>query len=166
MTSVTFINKDIIEIKQTDLDLLKSEAKKSSLRRARLCLHKNSDEQVHEMIIAFCFDSYVTPHRHVNKTESFHVIEGKLAVIIFDESGDVVNKIIMAPLESVFTFLYRLSSPLWHTVIPMTEYAIIHETTTGPFIQGEAERPKWAPNGNEHKSVNRFMERLRQAVSY
>jgi cupin fold WbuC family metalloprotein len=166
MSSVRFINKDIIEIGKTDLDILKSEAQRSPLRRARICLHKNYDEQVHEMIIAFCFDSYVIPHRHVNKIESFHIIDGKLAIIFFDEIGEVINKIIMAPLGSGFTFLYRLSSPLWHTVIPITEYVIIHETTAGPFIQGEAERPKWAPDENEHESVKRFVEKMRQAAIY
>lgn len=140
-----FCNEDIIEIKKEDMARLKKEALKSSTRRARLCLHKSHDDKVHEMVIAFCRDSYTQPHRHLKKSESFHIIEGEMEVLLFDNEGKVIRRIKMGPVGSSLTFFYRLSINLWHTVIPLTEFVIIHETTSGPFIERQNEFADWSP---------------------
>lgn len=144
-----FYRRTIIEVGGKDADKLKRMALKAPLKRARLCLHHKHNDKVQEMIIAFCKDSYVRPHRHNKKSESFHIIEGRLLVVIFDKKGRVVRKIKMAPYGSGKTFCYRLSANLWHTVIPLTKFVIIHETTKGPFIKGESEFPGWCPDGKK-----------------
>ena len=78
----------------------------------RICAHKNQLDRLHEMIIVLNDSHFVTPHKHFNKSESFHVIDGSLAVVIFSEEGDPVKTIILdADGDSVF---YRLSDELFH----------------------------------------------------
>ncbi|MBL7085931.1 MAG: WbuC family cupin fold metalloprotein [Candidatus Cloacimonetes bacterium] len=139
---------------------MKRAAVEAPLKRARFCLHHDLTNQVHEMVIAFCRESYVRPHRHKNKSESFHVIEGKLAVIFFDDEGKVTRRIKMGPVGSNSTFLYRLSSNLWHTVVPLSEFVIIHETTTGPFIKEESEFAPWSSVDDDPKGIERFLAKI------
>jgi cupin fold WbuC family metalloprotein len=112
------------------------------------------------MVIAFCRGSFNRPHRHRNKTESFHVIEGKLMVVFFDDCGRIVRGIRMGPYGGDQTFLYRLSSSVWHTVVPLTEFVIIHETTTGPFLKEETEYPAWGPGETDGEEIKAFMAKI------
>ena len=50
------------------------------------------EHPVQEMVIAFYKDSYVRPHRHIGTSESFHVAEGEIDVIFFDEVGKPTNR--------------------------------------------------------------------------
>lgn len=160
MSTVFFSNQEITEVGQEQLDRLKQAATQAPLKRARLCLHHNHSDKVQEMVIAFCQESYVRPHRHVNKSESFHVIEGDLAVVFFDNKGHVTRRIKMSPCGSGRTFLYRLSSSLWHTVMPLSEFVIIHETTTGPFVKGETEFASWGPEEADADGIRAFLARI------
>ena len=161
-----FVGKDITEIKAKDLVRIKESAKSSPLKRARLCVHKDHGDRIHEMIIAFHNGSYVRPHRHLNKIESFHIIEGELLIIFFDDNGNVTQKIKMATCNSGETFFYRLSVCAWHMVIPFSEYVIIHEITNGPFIEGETEFPTWSPDGSDREAVKDFLSKILNGKSF
>ena len=78
---------DIVEIGSDWLARLKAAASESPLRRSRVCLHADDDAPVHEMILVLCQDTLFQPHRHLTKAESFHMIEGELDLVIFDEDG-------------------------------------------------------------------------------
>ena len=84
--SITCINND-------DLLRIKEDAYASRLRRSRICVHESADDPVQEMIIAICQDSYIAPHKHVGKTESFHVIEGQADIYFFDACGKMMEMI-------------------------------------------------------------------------
>lgn len=155
-----FCTQEITEVRGEQLDILKQSAKQDPLRRARLCLHHDHSDKVQEMVIAFYRDSYVRPHRHLNKSESFHVIEGKLAVIFFDDNGNTTRRITMSTCGNGQTFLYRVSSSLCHMVIPLSEFVVIHETTTGPFVKEETEYPTWGPEEDDTVGIKTFLERI------
>jgi cupin fold WbuC family metalloprotein len=156
MSVIFFRGQDIIRIERPALEALKKDAEKAVLRRARLCLHQSHDDKVQEMVIAFCRDSYVPPHRHLGKSESFHVIEGELMVVFFDSEGNVTERLKMGAIDSGLPFLYRLSSSIYHTVIPLTEWVIIHETAAGPFVKEES-FPTWAPGQDDAEGIKSFI---------
>ena len=139
-TSVFFLeDRDIITITHPDIDKLKKAAAEASLRRSRCCLHQSHDDNVQEMVIAFCQDSNVPIHRHRNKSESFHIIEGKLEILFYDDQGNITERIEMGTFGTGLPFLYRLSSDKWHTVKPLSDFVVIHETTSGPFIKEDVD---------------------------
>lgn len=118
---------------------LKAAAVAAPLRRFRYCLHKTPDDLVQQMVIAFCRDSEIPIHRHRNKTESFHIIEGEVDVKFFADDGSELESIHLGELNSGYPFIYRLSAPIWHTVKPCTEFVILHEITAGPFNSKDVE---------------------------
>ena len=61
--------------------------------RVRLCTHQSVEDAVHEMLIVHIKGTYIRPHKHPNKSESFHIIEGNLDVVVFDDAGDLLEVI-------------------------------------------------------------------------
>ncbi len=135
----------ICRVATEDLALIRRGAEQSPRRRCRICAHSGSDASVHEMIIALDRRSYVRPHRHIGKSESFHLIEGAVDVVVFDAVGAVSCVIELRPVSEGGPFYYRLSEALYHMPLTRSEMAIIHETTNGPFRPEDTEYAPWAP---------------------
>ena len=160
MSVAIFPDKPIVVIGAKELRDLKEAAREADLRRARICLHRTHDDPIQEMIIALCRDSYIRPHRHIHKTESIHVMEGELLILFFDDEGEVTRKIRMGPGKPERCAIYRLSTDTWHTVIPITEMAVFHETVNGPFDRANTQYPAWAPEENSPSQIQLFIERI------
>src|SRR5262245_13320139 len=73
------------------LDELLQQARISPRRRAILCLHDGDWEHAHRMLNALAVGTYVRPHRHEDKHkgEGFIILRGKLALLIFTDTGEV-----------------------------------------------------------------------------
>lgn len=158
-SKATFNQDWVIDIKKRDIENLKKSS--MSPKSVRICLHDSPDAALHEMLIAHKKDNYVKPHKHLNKSESFHIIEGEMDVFIFDMSGEIIRKIQMGDYKSGKSFCYRLSRSEYHTVLPKTKYVVFHEVTNGPFKREDTVFGKWAPDEEEVEAVNSFILRLK-----
>lgn len=116
------------------------------------------------MLIALSKGTYVRPHRHARKTESFHVVEGLGRVVIFDDKGDIRNVVEMGPPGSGRPFYYRLQKPYYHTVLVTSDAFVIHETTDGPFKASETEFAPWAPEEEDPLGRRAFLKQLRATI--
>ena len=105
-----YSRKPITEIDQSTIEVLLNEMEGTPRKRIRLCLHDDVGNPLHEMAIVLGRESYIRPHKHEGKTESFHIIEGRLSVVFFDDDGKVQKVLRMGPLHSGLTFFYRLST--------------------------------------------------------
>lgn len=83
-------------ITQFEIDNLIFQAKKSPRKRAILRLHEYH-EPVQRMVNAMIPGTYVTPHKHENpdKVELFSILKGRIAVLQFDEVGEVLAVVIL-----------------------------------------------------------------------
>jgi cupin fold WbuC family metalloprotein len=131
------------------IDRLMSVALQSPLRRSRLCLHRSDDDKLHEMIIALARDCLFQPHRHPVKSESFHMIAGRLIIVIFKEDGTPIRSLLLSPPGEGGVVCYRLCTPAFHAVLPLDEVVVYHEITNGPFIKNDAVIAEWAPKSGE-----------------
>lgn len=153
----------IIEVDDATIDMLIEAAAFEPKRRARLNLHNSDDDLLHEMIIAFRKDSLNMPHRHVGKSESMHVMLGRVDIVTFDDDGHPLRRIRIGDLTHCrfHSTIFRMAAPLWHTVIPIDDVVVVHETTNGPFVPGKnMEIPPWAPHESE---LAAWVEGLREA---
>jgi|TARA_B100001964_G_C14208814_1_gene589459 glucose-6-phosphate isomerase len=134
-----------------DIESLKDKANKSFRKRYRICLHHSTDHLTQEMIICLKGFNYFRPHKHpLMYSESYHLIEGALDVYLFDDDGAVIQIIKLASPNfksgEKRDTLYRLSKPIFHLVIPRTEWTIYHEVATGPFNKNKSvEHAPFAP---------------------
>lgn len=130
---------------------LKELADASPLKRARICLHKSADESIHEMLIVLARGVYIRPHRHINKTESFHLVEGRASAVFFDDAGNVTERLKLGRSLG-HTFIYRIEAPVFHTQVVHSKHLVFYEVTRGPWVPGETEYASWAPeeSGNTY----------------
>jgi len=154
---VLYADDPIVSVDAAAIDVLKRAALMNPRRRIRLCAHRDTGDGLHEMLIVHTRDTYVRPHLHVGKSESFHVIEGDVDVVIFDEGGGVAEVIAMGPVQSGRRFFYRIADPLYHTLLIRSDLLVFHETTTGPFRRDQTLFAPWAPDGNDPVETERFL---------
>ena len=159
MASVFQNHDDLIIVDKDWIERVKDSARVATLRRARLNLHQSNDDKVQEMLIAFCGNSLNAPHRHVGKSESMHVIEGRVLIVFFNEDGSVMRRQLLGAPGTNLASLYRLCSPDWHTVIPLDDIVVIHEVTTGPFRARSETQPSWIPIDNQN--LQQLIDRLK-----
>jgi cupin fold WbuC family metalloprotein len=150
---VLYTTESITFVGAADIAHFKELARQNPRKRVRLCTHPSETDALHEMLIVRGGGSYVQPHSHPGNSEAFHIIDGDLTVVIFNDDGSVAQRIPMGQSGSGRTFYYRLSLPLYHTVIVESDYAVFHEVTNGPFRLGETRFAAWAPGPNDDQET-------------
>ena len=135
----------IVRIGDEEMAFLKTQARANPRKRARICAHRTNDDALHEMIIAISAASYIHPHRHPGKSESFHVIEGEVDVVVFDDAGAIVEVIELGAAGPGRKFYYRLSESAFHTLLIRSDFLVVHEVTNGPFARDRTVLAPFAP---------------------
>lgn len=143
---------------------LKELARGNARRRVRLCAHPAPEDRLHEMFIVLGKGSYIRPHRHPGKSESFHVIEGEADLLLFDDTGTPVDRIGLGGYPTGGTFYFRIDRARFHSVVVLSESFVFHETTNGPFNRNDTEFALWAPGEQETDAGRRFMRKALQEM--
>jgi cupin fold WbuC family metalloprotein len=112
------------------------------------------------MLIIHARDAYVRPHKHIGKSESFHVVEGEADIIIFNQQGDIKEVVSMGDYSSGKNFYYRITDALYHTVMITSEILVFHESTNGPFVRSDTIFAPWSPEEDNHAMAKEFMNKL------
>jgi len=150
-----------IAIDADNISCLCQWAREALRQRARICIHESADAAVHEMMIAVCGTSYIHPHRHTHKMESFHVVGGCADVVFFDHAGGIEAVQRIAAPGSSLPFYLSVRNNAWHTVLPRSDVFVIHEVTNGPFVPAQTELAPWAPAEDDRRAANAYREALK-----
>lgn len=153
---------EIVRLDARAIELVRKHAMQNARGRARICTHKALTDPVHEMVIAIRSDSYIRPHRHCSKTESFHLIDGEGQIAILTDEGEVADVVALGPGRN---FYYRLDSPRYHTLLINSPVLVIHETTNGPFAPGQADLAPFSPVEEDRATAADYIDRLRLMVA-
>ena len=161
---VFYCKEAIVRVGAAELAFLKERAAANRRRRARLCAHGGVDDGVHEMIIVHAQGAYVRPHRHKNKSESFHMIDGAMQVVLMADDGELSKVFEMGPAGQGEMFYYRLNESIYHTVLPTTDWVVFHEVTNGPFRPGDTQGAPWAPAIEDEQAAREYLAKLGQGL--
>ena len=162
-------NDNIVTISKNTIDELKNLASNNKLNKSRLLLHNKNDNKLHEMLIVHLSSppksfKYNIPHKNINISKSWLVIEGEILIVIFNDEGDILEHYFIGKKSIDQDFMIRLNNSYYHTLIPTTATVVYIESLIGPFA-GRNDAP-WAPKedtilGQEYinnicKSLNVF----------
>ena len=161
---VLFADERIVKLGRRELDLLIQGAKANQRKRMRICAHPDTEDRLHEMFIAVQRGVYIHPHKHLNKSESFHVIQGSVDIVLFDDYGNITGVNRVADHASGEAFYHRISDPCYHTLLVRSEFLVFHEITNGPFQLEQTQYAPWAPDEADHKAAQEYMEWLTRTV--
>lgn len=105
----------VVHFTSEEVVFLEREAQCTQKRRARILAHPDQDAKMHEMLIAFCRDSWNPPHSH-EKAESMLLLKGMMTVSL-PAMGQVI---ILHALD----FL-RIPGGVVHQPLPVTDCVVL-----------------------------------------
>ena len=151
---------EVVRFDSRYVDLVKQSAAKNARGRARICAHRGPSDTLHEMLIAIRSDSYIRPHRHHQKIESFHLVDGSVDVVIFNDDGSTAD---VVELSIQGNFYYRLDSLRYHTLLIHSPMLVIHEITNGPFDLSLSDVASFSPPEGD-STASDYIDRLKLQV--
>ncbi|WP_432821262.1 WbuC family cupin fold metalloprotein [Trichloromonas sp.] len=121
-------------------------AKESPRLRKNHNLHASYDEPCQRLLNAVEPGSYIRPHRHLDpaKPESFLLLRGSLAALIFADDGQIER---IVPL-SVGSGCQGIDIPagFWHSLVSLAPGTVFFETKPGPYqALSDKDFAPWAP---------------------
>jgi len=157
--------KGMVQVDRAQIEFLKAQAARNPRHRARLCAHKDSQDRIHEMLIALTQDVYIRPHKHLHKSESFLVIDGSAMVVYFDDAGGIAEVLNIGEARSGRPFYFRNDDERYHTQVITSPFLVFHEATNGPFNRADTVFAPWSPEETDPEGVRAFLERLRRQAA-
>ena len=124
----------------------------------RICMHKNTSDRHHDMIILQQKKNFYLPHKHLKKGETYHIIKGKMMCVLFYNNGKIKSKCIINKND-----IFRTPLNTFHTMVPLTNYVIYHESKNGPFLKkSDSIFPFWINKLKKSKQeILKFKKKLR-----
>jgi cupin fold WbuC family metalloprotein len=150
------------------LDELWQKALLAPRRRAILRFHDGDWEHAHRMLNALTVGTYVRPHRHEDQHqgEGFILLRGKLALLIFDDNGEVVAE--QSRMLSSETGCFGMDIPpgVWHSLVAI-EDSVIYEVKgqpAGGYVQAQdKDFAPWSPEEGS-READEYRQSLQEAA--
>src|SRR5215831_2890890 len=154
-------NQDPVIVSNEQVRRLAQAAKTAPRGRARLLLHQQRSDNLHEMVIALPPDSCDHPHINFRSGKSFLALSGQFAVMRFSDDGSTIEPFVLsAGRQWAGCRMIRLRQPAWHTIIPLGGDTVFLETIIGPF---EGNRfADWFPDAVQEAAREAWSENLRE----
>lgn len=124
-------------------------------------LHPSDESRCHRLLNAIEPASYIRPHRHLDpeKDEAFILIRGRLAVVLFSDTGAVTETVILSHQDGILAA--DVPSGVFHTAVSLEPGTVFFEAKAGPYLPlGEAESAAWAPSEGDSGAAP-YLEQLR-----
>ena len=166
-----FFKKEITVFDEKFLSFLEKNYSKYK-KDIRICMHMNTSDKHHDMVLLNQKKNFYSkwlknekkgslPHKHLDRGETYHVIKGKMAVVLFNNHGTIKYTCVLNQ-NSIF----RTPINTFHTQIPLTKYVIFHESRTGPLPKyGHCIFPSWMKKfKNNKKEVTKFHEQVKTRI--
>ena len=169
-TKAFFFKKESTVFNKKLLDFLKKYYKKNK-KDIRVCMHRDPSDKHHDMVLLQKRKDFYKPwfenrkmgtfpHKHLKKGETYHLIKGKIACVIFNNNGKIRSVFKLNPND-----IFRTPINVYHTQVPLTEYVIYHEAALGPFKKGNSVFPKWAIKfKNNKKEILKFQKEIKARI--
>lgn len=136
----------------------------SDRKRFAKILHQPGAE-FNEVFNFINHDSYMQPHLHPGneKIEHIHVIEGRLAILFFNDSGSIIDCTV---LEKGGVSSVAVPAFTWHTYVMLAENVITYETMMGVYQLETWKRfADWAPLEGGADGADYLASLRREALS-
>lgn len=123
-----------------DKDLLDSVSEKavdSPRLRMNYNFHEAMDAKAQKLLNALEPGTELPIHRHLHTTETYILLRGKIRVLFYNESKELVESIELNPLD----YKYGVDIPAgqWHTLEVLESGTVIFEVKDGPYTPLTAE---------------------------
>jgi len=147
-------------VSEKSLSELSQKAALLPRKRLNLNFHEDLADPINRMLNAIEPGTYLQPHKHENpdKREVFIVLRGSLIVVIFDNSGDPVDFVLLDPQKG--NHAIEVPPGVWHSVISLKSGTVVYEIKDGPYQQiSDKNFASWAPKEG-HPDCDKYLQEL------
>lgn len=139
---------------------LSAQATASPRQRQHHNFHR-MDEPCHRLAVGLQPGTYIAPHRHLaaDKAEALLALKGRLGLLIFSDSGEVVAQRVLAAASDCVGV--DLPPGVFHALVVLDADSVLFECKAGPYRPvGEGELAPWAPVEG-HPAAADYLEWMR-----
>ncbi len=154
----------VVRIDSGLLDAVSAQAKASERLRMNHNFHTDFADPINRMLNALEPDTYCRPHKHEDpdKREVFLVLRGKLAVLFFNDTGEVTEVVKLDATAG--SYGVEIPPGVWHTLVCLEPNSVAYEVKDGPYLQPlDKNFAPWAPAEGE-EGVAAYLEFLSSFV--
>ncbi len=158
----------MIKIDNSLISAISEKAQKSDRKRMNYNFHKAAYDSLQRLINAIEPYSYIQPHKHENpdKREIFFILKGRMAVVEFDDHGNILDHIILDAEKG--NFAVEIPERTWHTIISLEKNSVAYEFKDGPYNADEDKNfATWAPKEGDSNSsayIENLLENLQLKI--
>lgn len=150
------------------LDELVMQAEVSPRLRQHQNIHATFDDPCQRLFNAIEPGSYIRPHRHasVPRDELLVAIRGLMALLIFDDEGQVKRVVRFGSQKygPDFAVGIEVTPTTWHTVLALVPGSVLLEIKPGPFDPAQPKNlADWAPAEGSQR-VHKYLSDLHKSL--
>jgi cupin fold WbuC family metalloprotein len=135
------MEKRITDVLLNELD---RKARESPRLRTNHNLHEGPQAAIQRLAVKLRQGTYIRPHRHPQRWELGLVLQGRMDLVLFDDSGTLTERVTMTPVRG--TLAVELPQAQWHSYVSVSDAATFFEVKEGPYDPAtSSEFASWAP---------------------
>ncbi len=136
--NVLYLNDKIKKINSADLKFLLKKSESTKNKSIRLCIHKNKQSILHQMLIIHPKNFIVPPQYHL-KEEIIKVVSGKAKLNYFRNNGKIEKSFLL----NKDNFFHLIAPKKIHNLEIISKKFIFLEVSLGPFKKNNTLYPDW-----------------------
>ena len=123
---------------------LGKKAEASPRLRTNHNLHEVSEAPVQRLAVKLRRGTYIRPHRHPQRWELGICLQGRIDLVLFDNSGALTERTTLTPVHG--TLALELPPAIWHSYVCVSDGATFFEVKEGPYDPAtSSEFAPWSP---------------------
>lgn len=157
--------KEVRVIDDNLISSLSEEAQSSPRKRTIFRFHEHP-EPVQRMLNAIEPESYIQPHKHQNpdKPEVFLILKGKLAMVFFDDQGEILQTEILDENGPVYGV--DIAPGTWHMPVSLKEGSVVYEVIQGPYEEATHKKfAPWAPAEEDQEAGQTYLQKIKAKLA-
>ena len=88
--------------------------------------------------------TYIRPHKHITKEESFVLLRGTVLAVVFNDDGSIRDSAVLNEKNGVLGIEFEEDS--FHMLTSLESGSVAYEVKEGPFVpHTEGSSASWAP---------------------
>ncbi len=134
----------MIKITTDLIDKVVEQARSSTRLRMNYNFHPELSDPVQRLLNALEPWTYIRPHKHTTKEESFVLLRGTVLAVAFNDDGTINDHAILSPATGIMGIEFEENS--FHMVTSLETGSAVYEIKEGPFVpHTEGSSAPWAP---------------------
>ena len=126
------------------MDAVIADARKSPRLRMNYNFHSELSDPVQRLLNALEPWTYIRPHKHTTKEESFVLLRGTILAVSFNEDGTIRDHAILSASSGIVGIEFEENC--FHMLTSLETGSAVFEIKEGPFVpHTEGSSAPWAP---------------------